>query len=69
MAGFCALNPDFWPGKCSFKRMKLPKTNRYFLPGYVWNIPHQCYKRDFRLDKAGMKLSDGQGLRPNFAVK
>ena len=27
----------------------MPRANRYFLPGYVWNITHRCHKREFLL--------------------
>ncbi len=27
----------------------MPRANRYFLPGYVWHIPHHCHKKEFLL--------------------
>ena len=27
----------------------MPRANRYFLPGYIWNITHPCHKKEFLL--------------------
>jgi putative transposase len=27
----------------------MPRANRYFLPGYIWNITHRCHQRKFLL--------------------
>lgn len=25
----------------------MARTNRHFLPGYVWHITHRCHKKDY----------------------
>jgi putative transposase len=27
----------------------MPRTNRYFLMGYIWHITHHCHKNEFLL--------------------
>ena len=27
----------------------MPRANRHFLPGYVWNITHRCHRKSFLL--------------------
>lgn len=27
----------------------MPRANRYFLPGLVWHLTHQCHKKEFLL--------------------
>jgi hypothetical protein len=27
----------------------MPRANRHFLPGFVWNITHRCHRREFLL--------------------
>jgi hypothetical protein len=29
----------------------MPRANRYFLPGYVWHITHQCREGSFNRSK------------------
>ena len=27
----------------------MPRTNRYYMPGYAWHITHRCHKQEFLL--------------------
>ena len=27
----------------------MPRSNRYFLPGFLWHITHRCHKKEFLL--------------------
>jgi len=29
--------------------LEMPRANRYYIPGYVWHITHQCHKKEFLL--------------------
>jgi putative transposase len=31
------------------KRNRMPRANRYYLPGYAWHLTHRCHKKEFLL--------------------
>jgi REP element-mobilizing transposase RayT len=39
------LEAAFGHQKVAFKKTRMPRANRHFLPGHVWHITHQCCSR------------------------
>ena len=37
-------------------RSEMPKANRHYIPGYIWNITHRCHNKEFLLRFAKKSL-------------
>ena len=35
----------------------MPRTNRHFIPGYIWHITHRCHDRQFLLQHEKDRIS------------